>query len=80
MQRLTGKVTDLFSMLQASNFFADFIIFVLVALMAELDAVKKALSEEKIARLVIDQFWLRKRPLGDPLNSLFGLPKRLKLL
>jgi Zn-dependent membrane protease YugP len=54
MQRLIGKVTDLFSMLQASNFFADFIIFVLVALMVELDAVKKALSEEKIARLVID--------------------------
>jgi Zn-dependent membrane protease YugP len=55
MQRLIGKVIDLFSMLQASNFFADFIIFVLVALMVELDAVKKALSEEKIARLVIDQ-------------------------
>jgi Zn-dependent membrane protease YugP len=54
MQRLIGKVTDLFSMLQASNFFADFIIFVLVALMVELDAVKKALSKEKIARLVID--------------------------
>jgi Zn-dependent membrane protease YugP len=51
MQRSIGKVTDLSSMLQAFDFFANFIIFGLVALTVELEAAKKVLSEVKIALL-----------------------------
>jgi hypothetical protein len=55
MQRSIGKVTDLSSMLQAFDFFANFIIFGLVALTVELEAAKKVLSEVKIALLAVGQ-------------------------
>jgi hypothetical protein len=53
MQRPIEKVTDLSSRLQASDFFANFIFF-LIALTAELEAAKKALSKEKTARLAVE--------------------------
>jgi hypothetical protein len=55
MQRLFRKVIDPPSLLQASDFFANFIIYNLVALTAWLGAAKKVLSEEKIAQLAPDR-------------------------
>jgi hypothetical protein len=52
---LTGRQLILFCCFRLSASFANFIILVLVALTAELEAAKKALSEEKIARLAVDQ-------------------------
>jgi glycopeptide antibiotics resistance protein len=53
MQKPIGKVTDLSSLLQASDFFANFIFF-LIFLTVELEAAKKALSKEKTARLAVE--------------------------
>jgi hypothetical protein len=55
MQRLNGKVTSPPSLLQDTCSFANFFILVFVDLTARLEAVEKALSEERAAQLAIDQ-------------------------
>jgi hypothetical protein len=61
MRRLVGKVTGPPSLLQDTHSFADFFVLVCVALTAKLEAIEKALVEEKAARLVADQFLMEER-------------------
>jgi hypothetical protein len=51
MQRPIKKVIDPPSLLQASDFLANFMISTLVALIARLEVAEKALSEVKAAQL-----------------------------
>jgi hypothetical protein len=51
MQRLIGKVTDPPSLLQATCSCANSSILVCVAMTAKLEAVEKALTKERVARL-----------------------------
>jgi hypothetical protein len=55
MRRLIKKVTNPLSLLQDICSFADFLILVLVALVARLEAAEKALSKERATQLVADQ-------------------------
>jgi hypothetical protein len=55
VQRPIRKVTYPSSLLQASGFFTNFMIFALVALTAQLEAAEKALFEEKAAQLAADR-------------------------
>jgi hypothetical protein len=55
MRRLIKKVTNPLSLLQDICSFADFLILVLVALVAHLEAAEKALSKERATQLVADQ-------------------------
>jgi hypothetical protein len=55
MKRLIEKVTSPPSPLQAAHSFTDFFAFVYVALTAKLEAVEKALANERAARLITDQ-------------------------
>jgi hypothetical protein len=54
MQRLNGKVTSPLSLLQDICSFANFFIFIYVALTAKLEATEKALADERATRLIAD--------------------------
>jgi hypothetical protein len=55
MLKLIGKVTNSLSLLQDAHSFADLSIFLYVALTAKLEVVEKALADERVSRLIVDQ-------------------------
>jgi hypothetical protein len=55
MRRLNGKVTSPPSLLQDTYTFADFFIFIYVALIAKLEVAEKALANERAAHEIADR-------------------------